>query len=416
MPFPAFFLLAAALGTREGIIKRRDKKDVLSKEAERLEAVGELSSGFVDPNAISEADISQIQVLNERFTQGRGLLESKDPKLQAMGANMLAQTRAAFDRFRQQNENETLAAKIRQQDQEIAAAGIGRGANEKRFERELTMNRQVNDELKSLQDAQVSYDKVMNLLDNNDQLASLAGLTAFVQAIDNSVVREGELIKYQGANGFITQIVNSVNKMEGRDFDPVTKQSVRNAVSALLNSEKARAIAINNSFQDRAVAFGLSPERVMSGIDETLFEPIVIDKVAQEKLEAQADIAEANQEEFVALGAPAEEGGIVNLGEGLAIMGDTLLQLWFDTGRAIRGAKLLVDPETGNIWEQDFQGKLTRVPGTPEMRRQAELIKIEQGKVRLTPKLQKRIKETGQRPRRTGLPARLQRRAQGAPR
>jgi hypothetical protein len=215
-------------------------------------------------------------------------------------------------------------------------------------------------------------------------------------------VREGELLKYQGANGFITQIVNLVNKSEGRDFDAVTKQSIRNAAGALMNSEKARATAITTSYQGRATGFGLDPGRVLSGVDESLFTPIQIDREAQQRLELDADAAEAAQADFLPFAEADAEAGLPtriasatvgSIGEGAAILADKALQAWQQGGRALRGATLHIHPETGAIWERDANGKWTELKGTPDQQRQAEIIRLQNSGVQLSPEVQRRADE-----------------------
>lgn len=404
MPFPAFFLLAGALGAREGILNRREKGRLLDLEAERQDTINSIDLGIDAIGGSNQFDARQIEVMQRQFQTAQGMLRSKDPNLQAIGANMLQDLDSAVRGNIQQNETEARADFVRLQDQEVLAAGLGKADNEKRFERELAMNRQLNTELKSFTDAQVSFDKVNNLLDNDDQLASLAGLTAFVQAIDNSVVREGELLKYQGANGTITQIVNLVNKSEGRDFDPATKQSIRNASAALINAEKSRAIAITNSYQDRAISFALDPTRVLSGVDEKLFTRLQIDRTAQEAAEAQADAAEAAQQTFVEFSEAGEPGFVRQAFEAVGLEGpdlgvaasaslDKALQTWQATGRALRGATLHVDPASGEMWERDKDGNWRRISGTPDQQRQAELLRLRSGGAQLTPEAQRRVDE-----------------------
>ena len=396
MPFPLFFLLLGALGAREGILNRREKDRLLDMEAERQGAINNIDLGISSMGASNRFDARQVEVMQTQFQTAQGMLRSTDPKLQTLGANMLADLDSAVRGNIQQNENEARADLVRLQDQEILASGLGRADEEKRFERELTMNKQLNNELKSFHEAQLSFNKVGNLLDNDDQLASLAGLTAFVQAIDNSVVREGELLKYQGANGMITQLVNVINKSEGRDFDPATKVSIRNASAALINAEKSRAIAVTNSYQDRAVSFALDPERVLSGVDETLFTPMQIDRSAQENRQAQADEAEAAQSQFVEFEEAGEQGvasdvldrlGLEgpDLGLALSTIADKAIQTWQGVGRNLRGATLHIDPQTGEIWERDAEGNWIIVKGTPDQRRQAEIIRLQKSDVELTP-------------------------------
>lgn len=393
MPFPAFFLLAAALGGRESIVNRREKGRLLDLEAERQDSINNIDLGIDVMGASNRFDARQIEAMQRQFVTAQGMLRSQDPKLQAIGANMMQDIDSAVRGNIQQNETEARADFVRLQDQEVLSAGLGKADNEKRFERELKMNGQLNTELRAFTTARLSHAKVMNLLDNDDQLASLAGLTAFVQAIDNSVVREGELIKYQGANGFITQIVNLVNKSEGRDFDEATKQSIRNAAGALINAEKSRAIAITNSYQDRAQSFGLSAERVMSGVDENLFTPIQIDRSAQELAEQQADAAEAAQEQFVTFDDPSR---VFDLGQGIASAADAAVQAWQGTGRALRGATLHIDPNTGEIWEKAADGSWTRIEGTPGQRRKAEIERIGASTVKLSPEIRKRLEQIDQ--------------------
>ncbi len=356
MPFPAFFLLAAALGGRETILNRRERGRLLDAEAERQDTINSIDLGINTQTIGNQFDAQQIEAMQRQFQTAQGLLRSKDPKLQAMGANMIQDLDTAVRGNIQQNETEARADFVRLQDQDVLAAGLGKADAEKRFERELTMNRQLNNELKSFQVAQLSFNKVNNLLDNDDQLASLAGLTAFVQAIDNSVVREGELLKYQGANGLVTQLVNIVNKSEGRDFDPATKQSVRNAAAALMNAEKSRAVAITNSYQDRAVSFSLRPDRVLSGVDENLFTPITIEDEAQQLREQQADAAELQfQQNQLKPIEPSLSSRII----APSIEGSQ--DILADIRRSLTGARLLRNDKTGELFEQAQDGTMTRV-------------------------------------------------------
>ncbi len=219
MPFPAFFLLAGALGAFEGISRRREKGQLLDLEAERQATINSISVGVETMGASNMFDARQIEAMQKQEQTAQALMRSTDPAQQRAGATMMQSIATAVRANIQQNETEARADVEMRKDAEIAAAGLGLAANEKRTERGITMSEQLAQELKAFDDTTRSYAKVMNLLDNNDQLSSLAGLTAFVQAIDNSVVREGELLKYQGANGIITQIVNLVNKSAGADFE-----------------------------------------------------------------------------------------------------------------------------------------------------------------------------------------------------
>ncbi len=400
MPFPIFFLLAAALGGREVLQSRRTGRRMLDQEAERIDAINNIDLGINTMGASNQFDARQIEVMGKQFQTAQGMLRSKNPNLQAIGANMLQDLDSAVRGNIQQNENEARADMVRGQDQEVAAAGLGKADNERRFERELVMNRQLNTELQAFQTAQLSHAKVMNLLDNDDQLASLAGLTAFVQAIDNSVVREGELLKSQGANGMITQLVNMVNKSEGRDFDPATKQSIRNAASALMNAEKSRATAIANSYQDRAQSFGLSPERVLSGVDESMFTPLPIDQAAQREAQAQADQVEkafaAKPEQFTedtgevfGFDLPGTESRVTfNPGDNITNrLVRPFLEMTAAIGRTLRGAKLLRKTD-GTLWIQEADGSMSRVTNRDFTELQNQL---KTGGVKLPPDLQRRV-------------------------
>ena len=398
MPFPAFFVLAAALGAREHIREKRAGRKMLDAEADRQDEINNIDLGIEAMGGTNQFDAQQMQAMGKQFQTAQAMLRSQDPKMQSIGANMLQDLDGAVRGNIQQNENEARADFVRQQDQEVVAAGLGQEANERRFTREMTMNTQLNNELKAFTAAQLSHAKVTNLLDNDDQLASLAGLTAFVQAIDNSVVREGELLKYQGANGMITQIVNLINKSEGKDFDPATKQSIRNAAGALVNAEKSRAIAVTNSYQDRAVSFGLNPERVLSGVDESMFTPMQIDKTAQLEAEAQADIAE--QALAVQPDTFTEQTGEV---AGFDIPGDMrvtinpsdnitnrfvkpFISMTASIGRTLRGAKLM-QKNDGTLWIQEADGSLSRVTNQDFKNLQEQ---VGGSPAQLTPDLQRR--------------------------
>lgn len=399
MPFPAFFLLAAALGARDHIRSKRTGRRMIDQEADRIDTINNIDLGINVMGGENQFDAQQIEVMQRQLQTAQGFLGSQDSKLQALGANMIADLDSAVRGNIQQNENESRADLVREQDAEILATGLGKADNEKRFDREIKMNTQLNQELQAFTTAQLSFSKVMNLLDNDDQLSSLAGLTAFVQAIDNSVVREGELLKYQGANGFITQIVNLINKSEGKDFDPTTKQSIRNAASALMNAEKSRAIAITNSYQDRAVSFGLSPDRVLSGVDDSMFTAMPIDKAAQLEAQAQADIAEqafADQPdqftqvtgEIAGFDIPGDRRITINPGENITNrFVRPFIQMTAKIGRTLRGAKLLQKSD-GTLWIQEADGSLSRVTN-----QDFEDLKGQVGGVaaQLTPDLQRRL-------------------------
>ncbi|MCH7925482.1 MAG: hypothetical protein IIC51_08110 [Planctomycetes bacterium] len=148
--------------------------------------------------------------------------------------------------------------------------------------------------------------------------------------------------------------VNPCSKTQGRDFDAATKQSIRNAAAAIMNSEKTRAIVLTNSFQDRAVAFGLDPDRVLSGVDATLFTPIAIQRSAQNAAEQLADAAE------VAFNAAPESFEDVPQ-SGLARAGASVIsafQIWaIETGVLIRGSELKVSPD-GQLFEKTKDGRM----------------------------------------------------------
>ncbi len=353
MPFPLFFAIAAGLGARESFLNKRRKDEMLDAEAERQDEINNIDVGIDSMGVGNQFDARQIEAMNKQFQTAQGMLRSQDSKLQALGANMIADFDTAVRGNIQQNETEARADKVRQQDQEVVQAGIMLASNEARFARELVMNKQLNDELKSYTVAKVSYDKVINLLDNNDQLASLSGLTAFVQSIDNSVVREGELLKYQGANGLITQLVNIVNKTSGKDFDEVTKISIRNASAAILNAEKTRATAITNSFQDRAIGFSLDPERVLSGVDQTLFTPMQINKDALEIAQQEGQAAEDAMSQGLLTPVPPTMGSKL-----ITPMIEGTNKVLGDIRRRLVGARLFRNAQ-GDLFEQAQDGTMT---------------------------------------------------------
>lgn len=355
MPFPAFFLLAAALGGRDIVRGERGRRRTLELEAERQNEINNIDLGLETAGVENEFDARQVEMFQRQQRTAQALLGSKDPRQQALGANMIADLDSAARQFVQQNETEFRGDKVRREEAEVAAAGVGKAANERRLAQELTMQTQLNNDLKGWNDAAVTFGKVMNLLDQDDQLASLAGLTAFVQGIDNSVVREGELIKYQGANGLIIRFVNLINKAEGKDFDENTKISIRNAAAALVNSEKARAEAITNSYQARALMSGLRPDVVLAGVDKTLFTPVIIDKEAQLARQAEIDAAQAAAEgvELEEV-APSLSSRIISP----VISGSQ--DVLADVRRNLTGAKLLRG-QNGELFEEKRDGTRTLI-------------------------------------------------------
>jgi len=400
MPFPAFFLLAGALGAFEGIANRRAKGKLLDLEAERQDTINNIGVGIDAMGATNKFDARQIAAMTEQQNTAQALMRSKDPDQQRAGAQMMQSLATAVRSNIQQNETEHRADQERIKDAQILAAGLGKADNEKRIDRGIEMASQMSQELQEFTDTTRSYNKVINLLDNDDQLASLAGLTAFVQAIDNSVVREGELLKYQGANGFITQIVNLVNKAEGDDFDATTKQSIRNAAAALVNAEKTRASTIANSYQNRALAWELDVDKVMAGVDRNLFTPIPIDREAQRQRQIDADAAEQamldDSEEFVE--DTGELWGVDVPGTGARItinpaenIENRLVRPFIDiisrVGRGLRGEKLLRKND-GTIWIESRDGKIRPVKNEDYL-----ALPPEETGVQLTPAVQEQKKE-----------------------
>jgi len=288
MPFPLFFAIAGALGANEVITNRRENKRMLDEEAERQDTINNINLGLDNLPDGNVYDARQIQALYEQRVTAQSLLRSKDPKQQQLGATMLNSVSTGIRTFIQQNENEARADKVRQRDREIILAGD-------KTSRELTMNRQLREDLEPFNDSLTKFRKVMNLLDASDQLASVSALTIYIQQLDDSVVREADQLRYQGTNGLIIEVINILNKNVGKDFDPATKQALRNALAATQNAEKATALAIVNSTQETAISFSLSTDRVLAGIDKNLFTPIDISAEAQRRADDQAAAIEAAQ-------------------------------------------------------------------------------------------------------------------------
>ena len=117
-----------------------------------------------------------------------------------------------------------------------------------------------------------------------------------------------------------------------------------------------RAIAITNSFQDRAVGFGLDPDRVMSGVDGSLFTRIVIDRSVQIAAEQRADAAE----ERLAAGSSFDtvEPSLRSQIVAPVIGGASILTA--EISRSLRGSKLVREPN-GTLFEQAADGTLTEV-------------------------------------------------------
>ena len=89
MPFPAFFLLAAALGAREHVRGKRTGRRLLDQEADRQDAINNIDLGINVMGGENQFDAEQIEVMQRQFQTAQGMLRSKDPKLQGIGANMI---------------------------------------------------------------------------------------------------------------------------------------------------------------------------------------------------------------------------------------------------------------------------------------------------------------------------------------
>lgn len=347
MPFPAFFLLAAALGGREVVNNRREKGRLIDLEAERQDTINNIDIGLNAQTISNEFDAQQVEAMARQEQTALTMLSSKNPALQAAGSRMLQSLQTGILANIQQNETEARADRQRLRDQEVLQAGALLAENEGRLARGITLNEQLREDIAPVLDAQVKYDKINNLLDNNNFLASVSGLTAFVQSIDDSVVREGELLKYQGANGLIIQLVNLVNKAEGKDFDKTTKQSIRNAAAALVNAERARGLALTTAYQARAISFNADPKVALSGIEPTLFNEIPFIGEAQELTqEFDAGDFEVVEPRFPATFITATITGAQ----------DILSEI----RQGLTGAKLLSNDQ-GELFEQATDGTITQV-------------------------------------------------------
>lgn len=401
MPLPVIPLFLGLLGL-QGVSTRREKKTLMEREAERIRVLNNLDIGLDNLGGSNEFDAIKVDAMLRQEQTALGLMKSLDPEQQKIGAAMLARLDTAVRGEIQQNETEARADDVRREEAEIAAAGVLLTGDARRRAEDLKIREQLDDSLQPFMLAQTNYEKVINLLENDDHLASLAGLTAFVQSIDNSVVREGELIKYQGANGLVARIVTMMNKAAGEDFDEKTKQSVRNAAAALINAEKSRATIITNSYQARAVAFRMNVERVMSGVDRTLFSPIQIDFEAQALRNAEADAIEnqfnAQPDEFVRQTGEVAGVDIPGTSKRLSINPTSninnrlvipFLQLVDSIGRGLRGAELF-EKKDGTLWIKERNGKMRRVNNQDYI----NLSNFDQGgqsdAVQLTPSIQRR--------------------------
>lgn len=368
MPFPAFFLLSAALGGREALRNRRGKKRALDIEAERIDQINNIDLGINAQGRESKFDARQIEVMQRQFQTAQALMRSPNQQQQALGINMIQDLDSAVRANIQQNETEARADKVREQDQEIVATALTKGDNEQRLARELVMNRQLRTELAAGREAEVLQSKVSNALLNGDITGSQIALTAMIQAIDGSVVRARELRNYQSTNGAINFMVNALNKLEGGDFTEQTKVSIRNGIAALTNAERTRSMALTESFQARAVAFGLDPKRVLAGIDTNLFTPLPINREAQEALEAKADAAEA----AFAEGRFEEiDPNLATKVSAAAISGSR--EILSSIRRQLTGAKLIRN-DKGELFEQAPDGTLTSVG-------RDDLFKTEDGRI-----------------------------------
>ena len=67
MPFPAFFLLAAALGGRDAVRNKRAKNKLLDDEADRQDAINTIDLGISAVNGSNQFDAAQIEVMQRQF-------------------------------------------------------------------------------------------------------------------------------------------------------------------------------------------------------------------------------------------------------------------------------------------------------------------------------------------------------------
>jgi hypothetical protein len=361
MPFPLFWGAALLLSGREVLAgQEEDEKEeqrklgLIDAEAQRQVDIDAIDIGIDNQSVSNQFDSSQIQAMHKQFQTAQGLLKSSNPKLVSMGATMISDLHGAVRGNIQQNENEFRADQVRKNEAEVLAAGAGKADNEKRFDRELTMNKQLLTDLKPMREAEVGYSKILNALDNNDFTSSQVALVAMIQSIDGSVVRSEELANYQSTNGGLNFLINAINKVEGKDFTEETKTSIRNASAALINAERARGMAIAETYQSRASAFSLTPDRVMAGVDQNLFTKAAINREAQIEEQKRADFVEQQITDNTQF-EEVEEG---LLEQGLGAIGRGAQSILAGAGRVVRGVKLVTN-ERGDLFEQDEQGNKT---------------------------------------------------------
>ena len=125
------------------------------------------------------------------------------------------------------------------------------------------LRQEFNRNLSGITTALTSLGNARALIEGGNPYEAQAALTAFVRAIDNSVVRPSEQAQYQNINGIAVGLENRLGQLLGKGpFGEESKKQILDAIDTLAKtSEEVRSGAVN--FYSRiAERSGLDPYNV----------------------------------------------------------------------------------------------------------------------------------------------------------
>lgn len=347
-----------------GMLSPQRKQAVLELEADRARAIAEMDLGINDSTIYNRFDKETVDQLNKQFVTARSMLSSTDPNMVALGGNLITQISSAVRAQTQQNENEMRADVNAARLAEIAAMG-------KADDRDLAFANDIRKDVVAPWVIQRdSYNKVVNLIDSGERLGFEAAFTAFVQGIDNSVVREGERLLYGGSNGLVTQAVDMFNKWAGGEQSERTTQALKNSAAALLNARKATSESVLKTYEDQVNAWGGDTDKVFSVVPAELYQHTPMDRSTQpgpQGLENNPDAIGVVGPSGQLMGDTENDSIARSLMGGFSRAGEYWKDAWTDFAAAENGETIHVDPASGALWKLAADGKtwLGEISQTP---------------------------------------------------
>jgi len=381
-----------------GFLSPKRKQALLELEAERAAEIDALDIGLDQSTPQNAFDQEQLRIMSEQFATAKAMLASNDPQMNALGRTMVTNLSQAVRAQTQQNETEARASQNAARTAEIASMSTN-------YERDLAFANDIRkDVVAPYVEQQDSYNKVIELLDSGERLGFEAAFTAFVQGIDNSVVREGERLIYGGANGVVAQAVDMFNKWAGGEASTRSIQALKNSAASLMNARLSTVQGILATYESQVTAFGGDTERVFSVVPKTLYTPAPIDRSAQQSQSPALPIEQPTEQPGAVIGpqgqpltAPApmneaEHGLKSLLFDTASDAADYWSRAWSSYAAEETGASLHVDPNTGALWEQSATGEWREVTTTDKQReRNLVRLRLQQPGIELTPGQSQRL-------------------------